>query len=76
LISVDVEKRSIELRVGPEELEQRRASLSCSTSASDTTPNSQRGYLSLHKKHVEQAHQGCDFDFLKGFTPLEKPRIF
>jgi len=27
---------------------------------------SERGYVSLYVKHVEQAHLGADFDFLKG----------
>jgi dihydroxy-acid dehydratase len=26
----------------------------------------ERGYRRLYDQHVEQAHRGCDFDFLRG----------
>jgi hypothetical protein len=25
-----------------------------------------RGYRNLYNQHIEQAHRGCDFDFLRG----------
>lgn len=76
LICIDVEARSIELKVTPEELEKRRASLFDAKNSKHLEPGSERGYIALHKRHVEQAHKGCDLDFLRGFTPLGKPQIF
>lgn len=36
----------------------------------------QRGYQTLFAKHVTQAHEGCDFDFLAGKSPDRDPDIF
>jgi dihydroxy-acid dehydratase len=59
-ISLDVENRSLELEVSPEELEQRKLNWQ----PLDLGIN--RGYVNLYIKHVEQAHLGADMDFLKG----------
>lgn len=32
-----------------------------------------RGYRKLYNSHVEQAHKGCDFDFLRGANPGNLP---
>jgi hypothetical protein len=29
----------------------------------------QRGYRKLYEQHIEQAHRGCDFDFLRLVAP-------
>ena len=29
-----------------------------------------RGYRKLHADHVLQANEGCDFDFLRGRSPV------
>ena len=34
-----------------------------------------RGYNWLFAKHVRQAHEGCDFDFLEGKLGIPEPEI-
>lgn len=60
IIELDVAARRLELCVDPEELERRRQAWQ--------PPLSQhvRGYRNLYNQHIEQAHLGCDFDFLRG----------
>lgn len=59
-IELHVSARRLELCVGEEELERRRR-------AWRPPPRRHvRGYRSLYDQHVEQAHRGCDFDFLRG----------
>ena len=36
----------------------------------------QRSYAALYQKHVTQAPQGCDFDFLAGRAPTPEPEIY
>jgi dihydroxy-acid dehydratase len=57
IIEVDVENRRIELLVSEEELANRRQHWNPPAIAG-------RGYVQLYQKHVMQADQGCDFDFL------------
>jgi dihydroxy-acid dehydratase len=58
-IELDVAARKLELRVSEEELNRRRANWT------PQEPQYQRGYGRLFLEHVTQAHQGCDFDFLR-----------
>jgi len=58
-IRLDVENRSLELLVSEEELERRREAM---PPPPDT--ESLRGYQKLFMEHVQQADEGCDFDFL------------
>ncbi|WP_336517186.1 IlvD/Edd family dehydratase [Pollutibacter soli] len=60
LIELDVENRSLELKVSKEELDKRRASWKPSHNVSG------RGYVQLYQQHVCQAHLGADLDFLTG----------
>jgi len=60
-IALDVEARSLQLRVDESELEQRRQALEPWQSPHD---GSDRGYMKLFLNTVEQAEAGCDFDFL------------
>lgn len=60
LIQLDVAGRSLQLLVSDEELETRRKETTA------TTNQFKRGYVRLFIEHVEQAHLGADFDFLKG----------
>ena len=60
LIEFDADERRLELCVAPEELERRRQAWQ-----PPSRPH-QRGYRSLYRQHIEQAHTGCDFDFLRG----------
>ena len=69
-ISLDVEARSLELRVDADELARRRA-------AWKPPPRPfTRGFTRLYQDHVTQAHEGCDFDFLEGTAPSPEPPIF
>src|SRR5699024_3567915 len=56
-IEIDVERRVLNLNVSEEVLKQRR---------SNWKPPvlEKRGYTRLYQKHVMQADQGCDFDFM------------
>jgi dihydroxy-acid dehydratase len=60
LISVDVEARSITLHVDDATIAARLAEWA--------PPNRHygRGYAQLFARHIQQAHLGCDFDFLGG----------
>jgi dihydroxy-acid dehydratase len=72
MIRVDADAGEIELEVDDKELEARRAS----TSRPRTTG---RGFIELYRRHVGQAPEGCDFDFLvtpRGQAPhLEEPVV-
>lgn len=68
LISLDVPNRRLDLLVDPTELEQRKAAMQPQVNAFD------RGYAKLYVDHVEQAHLGADFDFLKGGSGSEVSR--
>ena len=60
LISLDVDARKLDLLVSDEELAKRRAAWTA------THPLSDRGYVQLYQRHVQQAHLGADLDFLRG----------
>jgi dihydroxyacid dehydratase/phosphogluconate dehydratase len=64
LIELDVPNRRLSLRVPDEELARRRAQWT------PRAPHFTRGYGRLFLDHVLQAHEGCDFDFLRGNTPV------
>ncbi len=63
-IELDVPNRRLTLRVPDEELARRRARWK------PRPPHYTRGYGRLFLDHVLQAHEGCDFDFLRGKTPV------
>ncbi|QNL48460.1 dihydroxy-acid dehydratase [Olivibacter sp. SDN3] len=67
-ISVNVADRSIVLEVSDEELDRRRENMPLINLAI------KRGYVGLYVTHVEQAHLGADFDFLKGGSGSAVPR--
>jgi dihydroxy-acid dehydratase len=58
-IAVDVPARRIHLEVSDEELARRRAAWT------PPPPRYERGYGWLFSRHILQADQGCDFDFLE-----------
>ena len=35
----------------------------------------ERSYGAIFSRHVKQANQGCDFDFLEGTAPTAEPEI-
>jgi dihydroxy-acid dehydratase len=63
-IRLDVAGRSLDLLVDDAEVERRRAAW--------TPPprKDERGYRRLFADHVLQANEGCDFDFLRGRSPV------
>jgi dihydroxy-acid dehydratase len=63
-IELNVPNRTLTLRVGDEELARRRAAWT------PRAPHYTRGYGRLFLDHVLQANEGCDFDFLRGATPV------
>jgi dihydroxy-acid dehydratase len=71
-ISVDVPARRIHLEVSDEELAARRAAW--------TPPPAryERGYGWMFGRHILQAHEGCDFDFLETQfgAPVPEPVIY
>jgi dihydroxy-acid dehydratase len=65
-IELDVRRRRLTLRVDDDELARRRAAWQ------PRPPRFARGYGKLFLDHVLQAHEGCDFDFLRGATPVRR----
>jgi L-arabonate dehydrase len=63
-IALDVPRRTLSLRVDETELARRRAAWT------PRRPHFTRGYGRLFLDHVLQADEGCDFDFLRGRTPV------
>jgi dihydroxy-acid dehydratase len=72
MISVDVAERAISLNVSDEELERRRAAWA------RPEPRFERGYGWMFTRHIKQAHEGCDFDFLETSfgAPTGEPAIY
>ncbi len=69
LIEIDVANRRIHWDVSDEEIARRRKQMPLKK------PIPERGYSQLYAKHVTQADQGCDFDFLAGRSPGQEPSI-
>ena len=68
-IELDVERRTLELKIPQAELQRRRA-------AWKQRPRKfERGYGAVFSQHIGQADQGCDFDFLEGTAPTSEPEI-
>jgi dihydroxyacid dehydratase/phosphogluconate dehydratase len=70
VIELDVEARTLDMRVDDAELARRRAAWQAPPRAA------RRGYVRLYQEHVTQAHEGCDFDFLQGDAPSPEPSIY
>ena len=72
MITVDVPARRIHLEVSDEELTRRKAAW--------TAPPKryERGYGWLFSRHILQANEGCDFDFLETSfgAPVPEPVIY
>jgi dihydroxyacid dehydratase/phosphogluconate dehydratase len=72
IVTIDVEARSINMEVPAEELAARRAAW--------TPPAArfERGYGWVYTKHIQQANEGCDFDFLRTEfgAPVPEPVIY
>jgi dihydroxy-acid dehydratase len=71
IVSIDVDARSIRMDVSDEELARRRAAWT------PIEPRFERGYGWVFTRHIQQANEGCDFDFLRTDfgAPVEEPVI-
>lgn len=65
VIELSVTNRTLQLKISDEELNERKKVLRSSLI------KNYRGYTWLYQTHVEQAHLGADFDFLKGMSGSE-----
>ena len=72
MITLDVAKRTINLDVSEAELAKRRAAWK------QPATRFERGYGWMFTRHIKQANEGCDFDFLEsGFgAPVGEPSIY
>jgi dihydroxy-acid dehydratase len=72
MITVDVPSRKIHLEISDEELAKRKAAWVA------PAPRYERGYGWMFSKHILQADQGCDFDFLETSfgAPVSEPDIY
>ena len=69
LIELDVERRELNLKVDAAELARRKAAW--------RMPEQKfaRGYGAIFSRHIKQADEGCDFDFLEGTAATPEPEI-
>ncbi len=72
IVTIDVPARRISLDVPEDELARRRSELA------RPAPRYERGYGWMFSQHIQQADQGCDFDFLQTDfgAPAPEPDIF
>ncbi len=72
MIKLDVPNRTIDMLVDESELERRRAEWV------QPKPYYGRGYGWMFARHIKQANEGCDFDFLETDhgAPIPEPDIF
>jgi dihydroxyacid dehydratase/phosphogluconate dehydratase len=69
LIELDVEKKVVNLKISESELKTRQQ-------AWKRPPMKyERSYGAIFSRHVKQANEGCDFDFLEGTAPTPDPEI-
>jgi dihydroxy-acid dehydratase len=68
-IELDVEKRVLNLKVSAEEMQKRKSAWKA------PARKFERGYGAIFSRHVKQADEGCDFDFLEGTAPTPEPEI-
>jgi dihydroxy-acid dehydratase len=69
LIELDVAKRVLNLKISAAEMRKRKAAWK------RPAPKYERGYGAIFSRHVRQADEGCDFDFLEGTAPVAEPEI-
>ena len=72
IVEVDIDARRIDLRISDEEMARRKLAWT------PEAPRYERGYGWMFSKHIQQAHEGCDFDFLRTDhgAPVREPDIF
>lgn len=69
MIELDVQARRLQVQLSDEELARRKAAWQ------PPEEKFTRGYGQLFSRHVTQAHEGCDFDFLQGDEETAEPEI-
>jgi dihydroxy-acid dehydratase len=69
LVELDVPARRLMLRVDDAELARRRAAWQA------PPPRYERGYGAMFSRHITQANEGCDFDFLERGAATRDPEI-
>jgi dihydroxy-acid dehydratase len=69
LIELDVEKRTLNLKISDDEMSKRRSDWKV------PARKYERSYGAIFSSHVKQADEGCDFDFLEGTAPTPEPEI-
>jgi len=68
-IELDVGNKVLNLKVPEAELAKRKAAWK------RPPPKYERSYGAIFSRHVKQANEGCDFDFLEGTAPTAEPEI-
>ncbi|OGA68536.1 MAG: dihydroxy-acid dehydratase [Betaproteobacteria bacterium RIFCSPLOWO2_12_FULL_68_20] len=68
-IELDVSKRTLNLKIDESEFARRREAWKRPAS------RYARGYGTVFARHVRQADEGCDFDFLEGTASVPEPEI-
>ncbi len=72
IVTLDVDARTIRMEVDDAELARRRAAWT------PPAKRFERGYGFMFTKHIQQADEGCDFDFLRTEhgAPVPEPAIY
>jgi dihydroxy-acid dehydratase len=68
-IELDVQQKVLNLALPAGELERRRKAWQ------RPVPKYERSYGAIFSRHVKQANEGCDFDFLEGTAATAEPEI-
>ena len=68
-IELDVQQKVLNLKVPTEELAKRKSAWK------PPARKYERSYGAIFSRHVKQADEGCDFDFLEGTAPVAEPEI-
>jgi dihydroxy-acid dehydratase len=69
LIELNVEKKILNLKISDQEMKNRK------TAWQRPPLKYERSYGAIFSRHVKQANEGCDFDFLEGTAPTSEPEI-
>ncbi len=69
IIELNVPERRLHLEISDEEMEVRKAAWIA------PEPRYERSYGQLFCRHVTQANEGCDFDFLSNGRPVAEPHV-
>jgi len=69
LIELNIAKRQLNVKISPKEMRRRRSGWKA------PVRKYERSYGAIFMRHVKQADQGCDFDFLEGTAPTPEPEI-